>query len=169
MNDGRKPLTETIQLYSLTELAETLQMSAATLRRHIKAGKLQATLIGGKYLVTVADAIAYIQPRSSRKPNAAILPPTGPNAITLPPTETNAALLELLSLLPVEWVERAGSLWATELNEEAARILAAILLLGNDREQVLEALCRFCSTPAILREKLEQYLGKKARDDGAGT
>lgn len=50
-----------MQQYYLTtqQAAEELQVQRQTIRKHIKAGKLQATMIGRDYLIRLEDLQAF--------------------------------------------------------------------------------------------------------------
>lgn len=48
------------KLYSLKELEDNLKVSNRTLLRYIKAGKLKAVKIGGKYVVSESNYSDFI-------------------------------------------------------------------------------------------------------------
>ena len=50
-----------LKLYTLTDLEEIIGVSHMTLLRHVKAGKLPARKIAGKWRVTEADLREYLQ------------------------------------------------------------------------------------------------------------
>lgn len=49
-----------LTLYTVTELEPVLGVSAQTIKRYIKSGKLPAKKIGGKWKVTRADLEKFI-------------------------------------------------------------------------------------------------------------
>ena len=50
-----------LDVYTLEELSEQLDMEKQTLRSYIKNGKLQASKIGNKYFVTGEDVMELMQ------------------------------------------------------------------------------------------------------------
>ena len=50
-----------LDVYTLEELSEQLDMDKQTLRSYIKNGKLKASKIGNKYFVTGDDVMELIQ------------------------------------------------------------------------------------------------------------
>lgn len=50
-----------LDVYTLEELSEQLDMDKQTLRSYIKSGKLKASKIGNKYFVTGADVMELMQ------------------------------------------------------------------------------------------------------------
>ena len=50
-----------LDLYTLEELSEQLDMEKQTLRSYIKNGKLKASKIGNKYFVTGEDVMELMQ------------------------------------------------------------------------------------------------------------
>lgn len=50
-----------LDVYTLEELSEQLDMDKQTLRSYIKNGKLKASKIGNKYFVTGADVMELMQ------------------------------------------------------------------------------------------------------------
>lgn len=50
-----------LDVYTLDELSEQLDMEKQTLRNYIKGGKLKASKIGNKYFVTGDDVMEFMQ------------------------------------------------------------------------------------------------------------
>lgn len=50
-----------LDVYTLEELSEQLDMEKQTLRSYIKNGKLKASKIGNKYFVTGEDVMEFMQ------------------------------------------------------------------------------------------------------------
>ena len=60
MAEERLKDLEDIKLYSLTEIEEIVGLTAQTLKRHIKSGKLDAVKIGNRWKVTKKNLEEYI-------------------------------------------------------------------------------------------------------------
>lgn len=57
-------------LYTVLELSKLLDVTEVTLRRYIKDGKLKATLMGGKYLISEETLRELMQNGEQTKPKA---------------------------------------------------------------------------------------------------
>lgn len=55
-------------LYTVLELSKRLDVTEVTLRRYIKDGKLKATLMGGKYLISEDTLRELMQNGEPTKP-----------------------------------------------------------------------------------------------------
>ena len=57
-------MNDTIKVYDLKEVASILKINLRVLRRYIKEGKIKASKIGRKYVITAEDLDAYLQGNS---------------------------------------------------------------------------------------------------------
>ena len=58
-------MNEPIKVYELKEVASILKINLRVLRRYIKEGKIKASKIGRKYVITVEDLEAFIKGNSN--------------------------------------------------------------------------------------------------------
>jgi excisionase family DNA binding protein len=65
MDADRKAALDSLRLYTLTELEPVLGVSHQTLVRYVKAGKLKARKIEGKWRVSHKDLEAYVNGETS--------------------------------------------------------------------------------------------------------
>ena len=61
MTENRTADLEELKLYSLAEAEPIVGLSAQTLKRHIKAGKLEAVKVGNRWKVTKNSLEKYIK------------------------------------------------------------------------------------------------------------
>lgn len=61
MTDKRTDSIEELRLYSLAEAEDIVGLTAQTLKRHIKAGKLEAVKVGNRWKVTKDSLEKYIK------------------------------------------------------------------------------------------------------------
>lgn len=61
MTDKRTDNLEELRLYSLAEAEDIVGLTAQTLKRHIKAGKLEAVKVGNRWKVTKDSLEKYIK------------------------------------------------------------------------------------------------------------
>lgn len=60
MQDERLTAKKKLDIYTLEELSEQLNMDKQTLRNYIKNGKLTASKIGNKYFVTSDSVMEFM-------------------------------------------------------------------------------------------------------------
>lgn len=60
MQDERLTAKKKIDIYTLEELSEQLDMDKQTLRNYIKNGRLTASKIGNKYFVTSESVMEFM-------------------------------------------------------------------------------------------------------------
>lgn len=60
MAENRTDALSDLTLYTVSELTGTLGVSAQTIKRYIKSGKLPARKIGGKWKITRGDLERFI-------------------------------------------------------------------------------------------------------------
>ena len=58
------------QLWSVDSLANYLRMHPVTIRRYIKEGKFDASLIGTRYLVHNDSVVAYVKSQNGKRSKA---------------------------------------------------------------------------------------------------
>lgn len=61
MAEKRTDSIEELRLYSLAEAEDIVGLTAQTLKRHIKAGKLEAVKVGNRWKVTKDSLEKYIK------------------------------------------------------------------------------------------------------------
>lgn len=61
MTEKRTSDLEELRLYSLAEAEDIVGLTAQTLKRHIKAGKLEAVKVGNRWKVTKDSLEKYIK------------------------------------------------------------------------------------------------------------
>lgn len=61
MTEKRTDSIEELRLYSLAEAEDIVGLTAQTLKRHIKAGKLEAVKVGNRWKVTKDSLEKYIK------------------------------------------------------------------------------------------------------------
>lgn len=65
MDKDRKAALDSLRLYTLTELEPVLGVSHQTLVRYVKAGKLKAIKVEGKWRVSHENLKAYVNGETS--------------------------------------------------------------------------------------------------------
>lgn len=61
MTEKRTDSIEELRLYSLAEAEDIVGLTAQTLKKHIKAGKLEAVKVGNRWKVTKDSLEKYIK------------------------------------------------------------------------------------------------------------
>lgn len=59
-------MPEKKEFYTVKELSEVLNILPASVRRHIKAGNIQAAKVNGSYIIYKADAERFLQAQARR-------------------------------------------------------------------------------------------------------